>query len=78
MDREVAQRLRIRDLHVDAPANAVEKGFWDVTLVLKDSEALRPRPHSQKIALCHAELSEALEALRKGDENFGEELWPRW
>ncbi len=47
-----------------------------MTLVPKDSEALRPATLSQKkIALCHAEPSEALEALRKGgDENFvGEE-----
>lgn len=36
--------MRIRDLQVDVYANAVEKGFWYVTLVLKDSEALRPRP----------------------------------
>ena len=45
-----------------------------MTLVPEDSAALRPATLSRKIALCHAELSEALEALRKGDENFGEEL----
>ena len=37
-------------------ANAVEKGWWD-----------DPRNDGEAIALMHSELSEALEALRKGN-----------
>ena len=43
---------------------AVSKGFWKVSTNI-----------GEKIALIHSELSEALEAYRKGDEdNFKEEL----
>jgi len=37
-------------------ANAVDKGFWE-----------GDRNHAEAIALMHAELSEALEALRNGN-----------
>jgi NTP pyrophosphatase (non-canonical NTP hydrolase) len=37
--------------------NAVEHGWWD-----------EPRTFGEIIALCHSELSEALEAYRNGDE----------
>ena len=54
----------IRDWSNEVHQLAREKGFWD-----------HERNTGEMIALCHSELSEALEALRKGDlGNVGEEL----
>lgn len=56
--------VTINDLISAAHDNARDKGFYD-----------KPRETGTLIALIHAELSEALEADRKGDKlNFGEEL----
>jgi NTP pyrophosphatase (non-canonical NTP hydrolase) len=57
--------MRIADLVVEAHACAVSKGFWN-----------EPREFGALIALVHLELSEALEAHRRGEgvERIGEEL----
>lgn len=44
-------------LAADIHANAVEHGWWD-----------EPRTFGDILALCHSELSEALEAYRDGEE----------
>lgn len=44
-------------LAADIHANAVEHGWWD-----------EPRTLGDIVALCHSELSEALEAYRDGEE----------
>lgn len=56
--------MNINDLVFAAHDNAVNKGFWD-----------EPREIGTLLALIHSEVSEALEADRKGDEaNIAEEL----
>lgn len=47
--------MGINDLTKDIHANAVAHGWWD-----------QPRSFGEVIALCHSELSEALEADRAG------------
>ena len=51
--------------------NARDKGFWDDPTQADMNPALRYKPEvhnkAEKIALIHSELSEALEALRKGN-----------
>lgn len=55
---------QITELVEAAYENAVEHGWWE-----------EGREDGTLIALMHSELSEALEALRKGDEaNLAEEL----
>jgi NTP pyrophosphatase (non-canonical NTP hydrolase) len=56
--------LTINEMCVLSHKNAVEKGFYEVE-----------RETGTVLALIHSEVSEALEADRKGDqENFEEEL----
>lgn len=50
--------MRINDIAREIHENAVEHGWWDTE-----------RPFGEIIALCHSELSEALEAYRD-DEPF--------
>ena len=58
------ERMTISDYINKAHGNAKNKGFWD-----------KPREFGTLIALIHSELSEALEADRKGDkDNIAEEL----
>ena len=46
----------INELAQDIHANAVDHGWWD-----------EPRSFAEVVALCHSELSEALEADRAGE-----------
>ena len=48
--------------------NAVDHGWWDV--VFTQGHISRQEILS-KIALCHAELSEAVEEVRKGEDFYG-------
>lgn len=50
-------RTPLGDLAAEVHQNAVEKGWWDKAISFGDI-----------IALCHSELSEALEAHRNGEE----------
>lgn len=60
------ESMTLNEMRDRAYANAVNKGFHD-------SEVTRLVP--VKLALVHTEVSEAIEADRKGDdENFGEEI----
>lgn len=62
--RDADQRTTISSLVKDCHEIAVSKGWWDAD-----------RNDGELIALMHSELSEALEALRKGDNsNLAEEL----
>jgi NTP pyrophosphatase (non-canonical NTP hydrolase) len=57
--------MRVADLVIEAHAYAVSKGFWNEL-----------REFGTLIALVHSELSEALEAHRRGEglDRIGEEL----
>jgi NTP pyrophosphatase (non-canonical NTP hydrolase) len=82
--------VNIHELVEAAHLNAVTKGFWDgavqadaaIKTVFSASgdfaSEVSEAMIAQKLALIHAEVSEALEARRKGDlenlENFAEEL----
>ena len=48
--------MRINDMAREIHENAVEHGWWETE-----------RPFGEIIALCHSELSEALEAYRNGE-----------
>jgi NTP pyrophosphatase (non-canonical NTP hydrolase) len=56
--------MQLKEIAKEIHLNATEKGWWEV-----------PRPIPETLCLIHAEVSEALEAYRKGDQdNFREEL----
>lgn len=48
--------MYIKLLQEEIHRNSQEKGWWD-----------EPRTFGDTVALCHSELSEALEAFRKGE-----------
>ena len=48
--------MKINDIAIDIHENAVAHGWWETE-----------RPFGEIIALCHSELSEALEAYRNGE-----------
>ena len=56
--------MNIKEMSEEVHRNAVDHGWW---------EGVRPIP--ELLCLVHSEVSEALEAYRKGDtKNFAEEL----
>ena len=56
--------MTISDMIIDAHRTAIEKGWWETD-----------RNNYELLALVHSEVSEAVEALRKGDnEHVVEEL----
>jgi hypothetical protein len=83
---EMKYPVGLQDMVVAAHANAVEKGFYsDVALVNElhtkgvitadEYDMLQARLDASRNALVVSEVSEALEAIRKGDdENEAEEL----
>ena len=49
--------MDINDIAIDIHENAIAHGWWETE-----------RPFGEIIALCHSELSEALEAFRNGED----------
>ncbi|MBZ4662791.1 MAG: MazG nucleotide pyrophosphohydrolase domain protein [Caloramator sp.] len=70
--------MKINDLCKVCYENAESKGFWeDIKEIYLEGMPARHFNNAiaARLALIHSEVSEALEAIRKGDkENFKEEL----
>jgi len=68
--------MEINKLITDAHENAVKHGFWDYyNSIDKDSVEVKKAFITQFLALIMCETTEAIEGLRKNDnDNFKEEL----